>query len=216
VSLVEKSDGDLGARQHEILLCVLAGESEFSIADRLSLSLDVVKRQVAAMHRVAVNGGWPEMVERVSRPPITHPFEIPNEIPPAVTVDVVKRPRILLVEDHPINRVTIEFLLGPLEVELDMAVNGAEGVRMFAAGRYDLVLMDVDMPVMDGLSATRSIRALERTLGVTPTPIAILTAHSAAERRMASLEAGADAHLCKPVDPEQLFSLVDGVRRPRA
>ncbi|QUD89603.1 response regulator [Phenylobacterium montanum] len=115
---------------------------------------------------------------------------------------------ILLVEDQPINRLTVQFLLDPMGVELAMACDGAEGVRMFRMGSFDLVLMDIDMPVMDGLAATSAIRDYERATGATRTPVAMLTGRTSPKDHAAATAAGADAHLSKPVDPNLLQSLI--------
>jgi len=83
---------------------------------------------------------------------------------------------VLLVEDIEDNRVLITLFLKALSCRLDLAEHGAEGVNTFQAGRYDLVLMDIQMPIMDGYAATRAIRAWETTEGREATPIIALTA----------------------------------------
>jgi two-component system, sensor histidine kinase len=114
--------------------------------------------------------------------------------------------RILVAEDHPTNRRVIELILGPLGLELTMAADGQEAVDAFRPGGFDLVLMDMQMPRLDGLAATRAIRRLEREAGAPPTPIAMLTANAMAEHRQMALEAGADHHIAKPFTPDSLFA----------
>ncbi|HXQ17037.1 MAG TPA: ATP-binding protein [Caulobacteraceae bacterium] len=114
--------------------------------------------------------------------------------------------RILVAEDHPTNRRVIELILGPLGVSLTMAEDGQEAVDAFAPGVFDLVLMDMQMPRMDGLAATREIRRREREVGVAPTPIAMLTANAMEEHRQMAFAAGADHHISKPFTPDSLFA----------
>lgn len=108
-------------------------------------------------------------------------------------------PRILMAEDNPANRRVVELILQMAEVELVSVENGAEAVAAFQAAPFDAVLMDVQMPVMDGLSAVRELRRLEAASAAARTPILMLTAHALPEHRAASAAAGADAHLTKPV-----------------
>ena len=111
--------------------------------------------------------------------------------------------RLLLVEDNPINREMALELLRAAELQVDTAQDGQEAVAMAAAIPYDLILMDVQMPVMNGLDATRAIRRLP---GHATTPILAVTANAFDEDREACLAAGMDDHLSKPVDPATLFA----------
>jgi two-component system, sensor histidine kinase len=115
--------------------------------------------------------------------------------------------RILLAEDHPINQKVVQLILAPLEAQIVVVENGAEAVAAMAAGRFDLVLMDMQMPVMDGLAATRAIRLTERTKpGETPTPIVMLSANAMAQHRQDALAAGADLHVTKPITAATLIA----------
>jgi signal transduction histidine kinase/ActR/RegA family two-component response regulator len=118
---------------------------------------------------------------------------------------------ILLADDHPANRKVIEVLLAPTGATLVMAENGQEAVDAYAAERFDLVLMDMQMPVMDGLTATAAIRALEIEQGRTRTPLLMLTANAMAEHVEAGRLAGADGHLAKPVTTQSLFAAIGKV-----
>ncbi len=113
--------------------------------------------------------------------------------------------RLLLVEDSEYNVFLIQSYLAKTPVELDVARNGVAGLEKFMAGQYDLVLMDVQMPLMDGLETTRAIRGYETEAGLRPTPIIALTAHALEGDAESCLEAGCDAHLAKPVSKKQLF-----------
>ena len=118
--------------------------------------------------------------------------------------------RTLLVEDHPVNRQVIQLMLAG-EANLDMAENGAGGVEAVSLREFDVILMDMQMPVMDGLTATRAIRALEAREGRRHPPIIMLTANAMAEHVRASAEAGADAHVAKPIQAGALFDTIGRV-----
>ncbi len=116
---------------------------------------------------------------------------------------------VLLVEDHPVNRKLALRMLERWGHRAVTARNGIEAIEAFAPGRFDVILMDIQMPEMDGLEATRRIRALERELGVDPVPIVALTAHAMREDREACLAAGANAYLSKPFRPPELFRVLE-------
>jgi two-component system, sensor histidine kinase len=116
--------------------------------------------------------------------------------------------RILLADDHPANRKVVEIMLAHLPTELVTVDDGDAAVAAFRDGGFELVLMDMQMPVMDGLSATTAIRALEQDQGRPRTPIIMLTANALPEHMTASAAAGADSHLTKPIT---LHSLLDGI-----
>jgi PAS domain S-box-containing protein len=116
--------------------------------------------------------------------------------------------RILLADDHPVNRRVIELMLAGQEVDLTAVENGREAVDAFLAADFDLVLMDMQMPVMDGLTAVRAIRAHEARHGLSATPIIMLTANAMAEHAVESAAAGADLHLGKPIRAEGLYAAI--------
>jgi len=115
---------------------------------------------------------------------------------------------ILLVEDDEKNRMLIQTFLEKTPFTLDTAENGKIAVEKFATGKYDLVLMDIEMPVMDGYTATREIRKWEAQNRDNETPIVVLSAHALAEHRQKSLEAGCAAHLAKPIKKEELLAAI--------
>ncbi len=104
--------------------------------------------------------------------------------------------RILLAEDNAFNRALIEHVLEPMGCQVDKAASGTEAVRAFRPGRYDLVLMDCQMPEMDGLAATREIRRIEA--GGSRVPVVAVTAGTVSGARRACLDAGMDDFLAKP------------------
>ena len=140
----------------------------------------------------------------------------PPESPPATAAQpsedaLAKPPRILLAEDHPTNRKVVALILESMGVDLVCVENGAEAIAAAEAGPFDLILMDMQMPVMDGLAAIRAIRAREGRLGGVRTPILSLTANAMAEHAAASAAAGADGHLTKPISATDLITAVTGV-----
>ena len=117
--------------------------------------------------------------------------------------------RILVAEDAPDNRLLLQAYLKSSPHLLTFAEDGQSACDEFAAGRFDLVLMDVQMPRMDGLSASRAIRARERELGLKPTPILALTANARPEDIAKSTAAGCDGHLSKPISKQRLLAAID-------
>ena len=110
--------------------------------------------------------------------------------------------RILLVEDNANNREVALDVLAAAAMQVDVAMHGADAVRMVREHDYDLVLMDIAMPDIDGYAATRMIRALGDCNAL---PIVAMTAHAMAGDREQSLESGMNDHVTKPIDPEHLF-----------
>jgi signal transduction histidine kinase/CheY-like chemotaxis protein len=107
--------------------------------------------------------------------------------------------RILLADDSEDNRYLILSYLKHSQAAIDIAENGEIAVQKFKAANYDVVLMDVEMPIMDGTQATKEIRAFEKQKHAAPTPVLALTAHAFAEMAARSLEAGFTAVLTKPI-----------------
>ncbi|MFY8164187.1 MAG: ATP-binding protein, partial [Brevundimonas sp.] len=124
--------------------------------------------------------------------------------------------RILLADDHPANRKVVEILLAGTSAELVGVTDGSEALEAFRGGGFDLVLMDMQMPVMDGLTATAEIRAFERERGWGRTPLLMLTANAMPEHIEAGRKAGSDGHLAKPVTMETLFAGITEVLASRA
>lgn len=117
-------------------------------------------------------------------------------------------PRILVVEDHPDNRRIVRDLLGSVGFEVIEAVNGVEGIRMAELHRPDLILMDVQLPELDGLGATRAIKA-NPELRLIPVLVATSYALSGDEERARA--AGADAYIAKPFSPRKLLAMIRGL-----
>ncbi|MGA0545576.1 ATP-binding protein [Brevundimonas sp. VNH65] len=176
----------------------------------LAISRDLVERMGGEMGCASRPGEGARFWVRLPLPPV----EIVPDIPDATSAEAsTSEPqgelRILLADDHPANRKVVEVLLSVAEVELVSVEDGQQAVDAYRKERFDLVLMDMQMPVLDGLSATRAIRALEQDLGLPRTPLLMLTANAMAEHVAAGAEAGADGHLSKPVTSDRLFAAIE-------
>ncbi|WP_336332898.1 hybrid sensor histidine kinase/response regulator [Pseudomonas putida] len=116
--------------------------------------------------------------------------------------------RVLVAEDNSISTKVIRGMLGKLNLEPDTASNGEEALQAMKAQRYDLVLMDCEMPILDGFSATQQLRAWEAANQRQRTPVVALTAHILAEHKERARLAGMDGHMAKPVELSQLRELI--------
>jgi two-component system sensor histidine kinase/response regulator len=119
-----------------------------------------------------------------------------------VDLALIRGARVLLVEDNELNREVALGLLEDAQLSLDTAENGAIAVQKISHREYDLVLMDMQMPVMDGVTATKAIRSNPRYQSL---PIIAMTANAMDRDRQMCLEAGMNDHLAKPIDPDKLF-----------
>jgi CheY-like chemotaxis protein len=129
---------------------------------------------------------------------------------PAMQEAATRPLRVLAADDNATNRRVIELMLGAAGAEVVSVENGRDAVTAWRESAFDLVLMDLRMPVMDGLSAIREIRAAEAT-GQPRAPIIVISANTSPEDLAASTNAGADGHLGKPIRAEALFATISGV-----
>jgi CheY-like chemotaxis protein len=116
--------------------------------------------------------------------------------------------RLLLADDSPDNRLVVNAFLKRLPFEIEVAENGSVAVDKFARGHYDLVLMDIQMPVLDGYAAVRMMREFESERHLPATPILALTASTLEDDVRKALEAGCDAHVAKPIRKETLLAAI--------
>jgi len=124
----------------------------------------------------------------------------------ATVPDDARAPHILIVDDNATNRQILECFLGHLGATFLSVENGAEAVAANAAEPFDAILMDIQMPVMDGLTATREIRRQERAAPRAAIPIVVVSANCAPEDVRAALEAGAQQHVAKPITMNGLYA----------
>lgn len=117
--------------------------------------------------------------------------------------------RILAAEDHPTNQKVLRLILEPLGIDLTMCEDGMAALKAYQSSRFDVVLMDMQMPIMDGLSATQAIREHERAYHLPATPVVMVTANAMRQHRDQAIEAGANSHLAKPYTPSSLMIAIE-------
>lgn len=152
---------------------------------------DLREAITAALGKVQMAEGNP--IEETAAPGAQRPFKI------------------LLVEDNEDNRLLIRAFLKSTPHQVQMAENGAVGIEMFKKANYDIVFMDMQMPVMDGYTATREIRRWEREKKRPAVPIIALTAYALKEDEEKSMNAGCDGHLTKPIKKQEILAALQNI-----
>ncbi|MCF6292681.1 MAG: ATP-binding protein [Robiginitomaculum sp.] len=122
--------------------------------------------------------------------------------------------KILIAEDNRTNRMVIKAILKPTKAELVFAEDGVEAVELWKSGSFDLVLMDIQMPNMNGVDATRAIRSLEIDGDLSKTPIVAVTANAMPHQQKEYLAAGMDDHVSKPIQPKLLYKAMAEAMEP--
>jgi signal transduction histidine kinase/DNA-binding response OmpR family regulator len=137
-----------------------------------------------------------------------------QEVRSGPTLDLarLRGARVLLVEDNELNQEVALGLLKDAQLTIDLAQNGEVAVRLVGEQKYDLVLMDMQMPVMDGITATKTIRGNPQLRAL---PIVAMTANVMASDREKCIEAGMNDHVAKPIDPDELFGVLLRWIKPR-
>ncbi|GJL77118.1 MAG: hypothetical protein NPINA01_01070 [Nitrospinaceae bacterium] len=189
--LVEKMKGTLGV------------ESQLNQGSTFFISIQFEKagnyeKSVALSNSVNFSGG--EGTEQVSK----------TKSQPTANGEKEKALKILLTEDSPDNQLLIQLYLKKTGHELDIAENGELAVNKFISGNYDLILMDIQMPVMDGYTASKKIREWERENRLIEVPILALTAHALKGEEERCLHAGCSGYMTKPIKKEKLLNLLEG------
>jgi PAS domain S-box-containing protein len=147
-----------------------------------------------------------DLIEAAALLAESDPKEHPGGLVTRHTIDETRRRlQILLAEDNPVNQQVAATMLRRRGHHVDIVPNGREAVAALNAGRYDVVLMDVQMPELDGISATKQIRSSGNKL-----PIIAMTAHAMSGDRERCLEAGMTGYIAKPFKPHELFAAVEG------
>ena len=183
--------------------CILIVDGDQALADAPELAAAGLVRLVKPVTLSALSA----CLDRLDTRPWERPAPDRALAPPherALQLQAAGR-RVLLAEDNPVNQEVATELLRAVGMVVDTAADGHQAVQLAASHGYDLVLMDMQMPVMDGLAATRALRAMPRHAR---TPILAMTANAFGGDRRACLDAGMDDHIAKPVDPELLYALL--------
>ena len=194
-----------------ILVTAYGREEVMRQTEAVALDGFLLKPVNASMLFDAIMQAFGEAVPETSRAAQSHEKE-------AEGFESIQGANVLLVEDNEINQQVAREILEGAGLIVALATNGQEAVNAVKESNYDAVLMDVQMPVMDGYTATRKIREWEdgmRNEGKDPIPIIAMTAHAMAGDEDKSLEAGMNGHVTKPIDPDQLFSTLKIWIKPR-
>jgi two-component system, sensor histidine kinase and response regulator len=204
------ADEHMPMRSGMDLLAALRSSARFAALPLILLTLFGAERDAAVPeHRPSAIGLKPiraaalaSLVDQVltGKTPHANPAKAAAEIMPTF-----RGSHVLLVEDNPVNQRVAQRMLQRLSAQVTVANNGEEALERLAAARFDVVLMDCQMPVMDGFTATRRIRELEQRSGAKRLPIIALTANVMSEDRENCVAAGMDAHLGKPIEPQQMI-----------
>ncbi len=142
----------------------------------------------------------PEAAKPIDDAPIETPVETPVEAPCL---------RVLAADDNPTNQKVVEAVLAPLNAEVVLVADGAACVEAWKAAKFDIVLMDIHMPGMDGVEAAQAIRQLEVAEGRPRTPIVAVTANALAHQVEGYLAAGMDGHVAKPIEVTKLYAAIE-------
>ncbi len=191
------ASADLKVRPHPVMVTAYGRAEVMHEAEDAGIEVSLVKPVNSSLlfdAAMQVLGGEP--VEK-----------IPGDVSRTGSVDLapIRGARILLAEDNELNQQVAMELLGDAGFFMDLAEDGGACVAMVAENQYDIVLMDMQMPVMDGLDATREIRKNERFAEL---PIVAMTAAALETDRQRCLEAGMNDHLAKPIEPNELFAML--------
>jgi CheY-like chemotaxis protein/nitrogen-specific signal transduction histidine kinase len=199
-----KLHNDLSKIPLIILVTAYGREEIMQQAEDLGLEGFLLKPISPSMLFEAIMQAFGEAVPETSRVAQRHEQE-------AEALKHIQGAHVLLVEDNEINQQVAREILESAGLNITLATDGQEAVNAVRENNYDAVLMDVQMPVMDGYTATREIRKDDRYKEL---PIIAMTAHAMAGDEDKSLEAGMNGHVAKPIDPDQLFSTLQKWIKP--
>jgi signal transduction histidine kinase/CheY-like chemotaxis protein len=198
-------DGSLPDINGSEIAKTISGPPDAPEAACLMLSSDPSKEDFETLRQLGLP---PPLVKPVKRQKLLEAVSLALAAKRNSTGNGLESKRILIAEDNPDNQVLISAFLADSPHSIDIACNGLEAVEKFEKNSYDLVLMDIQMPMMDGYDATRKIRTLENSQRKTKTPIIALTAHATTDERQKCLNAGCDGHLTKPIKKARLLEAI--------
>jgi two-component system, sensor histidine kinase and response regulator len=186
---------DLPALPHLVMVTAYGREEVFKQAENNAFRSVLIKPVTASMlfdSAIQILGEHQDQAEAL-------------QASPDVDLDQLRGARVLLVEDNELNQEVAMGLLETANMSIDLAENGEVAIRMINEKDYDLVLMDMQMPVMDGVAATGAIRSDPRFLSL---PIIAMTANAMESDREICLKAGMNDHVAKPIDPDRMFAVL--------
>jgi PAS domain S-box-containing protein len=173
----------------------------------LTICRDLLTLMGGTIELASTEGVGSKFTVRLPALPAACAAPVESEAP----IAIVDGLRVLAAEDNPMNQVVLRTLLEASDIQVVVVSNGEEAVAAWEAGRWDLVLMDIQMPVMDGVEATRIIREAERAAGLVRTPIIALTANAMDHHRSEYLSAGMDVLVAKPINLEVLLQTMQSL-----
>jgi two-component system sensor histidine kinase/response regulator len=188
---------DIGTPPHLVMVTAYGREDVLKQAEENGFENVLIKPVTQSILFDTVIGGLAANSE-VTDAVVTDPAQVGLSL----AIDGMRGARVLLVEDNKINQIIMRGHLEDTELFIDLAENGEAAVQKVRDNDYDVVLMDLQMPVMDGIEATRIIRSDPRFRSL---PIIAMTADAMVSDRELCLEAGMNDHIAKPIDPKQLF-----------
>ncbi|MEE9337357.1 MAG: response regulator [Methylococcaceae bacterium] len=165
-----------------------------------STSKNLLKNDISKLASIKINDDVLEMVEQLER-------LLDTSLPTPGLDNIASGVNVLIVEDNPVNLLMVQNIFKRIDLKSQSATNGQEAVELYIKNDFDLILMDCQMPVMDGLEASREIRKLEQ-FNNKKTPIIALTANAFKEDKDACIAAGMDGFLSKPFKKKQLLKVI--------
>ena len=196
--------------ESSLVLAGMAVAPMVLLLDSASLLRDGAAYRALGIHELLQRPGrLHEVQESLERLDLGRPVTPSAEAPALAAAHTGTRRRVLVVDDVDENRLLMAAYLKRSEVEVDYAADGAQGLQRFQSVRYDIVFLDIEMPVLDGYAAVRGMRSWESQQGHPPAPIIAMTAHQGGEHRRRSDAAGFTHHLDKPVRKREVLQLLD-------
>jgi CheY-like chemotaxis protein len=197
---------------HRELLVVMLSSDDLAVSIARVRELNLARYLVKPVKRGDLYAAIEEVLSGLPRPATASDMAQPVLEPSAAQFGSPPRPmRILLADDSAGNRLLVRSYLQKFPYGIEEAHDGVQAVSKFKSGSYDLVLMDIQMPSLDGYDATREIRLWEHSQNLSSTPIVALTASVLEQDVLRAMEAGCDFHLSKPVKKATLLELIENV-----